>query len=135
MHAESFQQVLLNLLDNAMKYGPAGGAVRVTAALAPGAPGGGRVRVAVEDEGPGVEPAERERIWEPFRRGARAVGSVAVGSGIGLAVVREIVALHEGRAWVEDAPNGGARFVVELPGWRDRELAGAPDEPLAGRAR
>jgi signal transduction histidine kinase len=119
LHADSFRQVILNLLDNAVKYGPQGQTVRVaTTARADG------VRVLVEDEGPGIRPRERRTIWEPFRRGENAVGSVAVGSGIGLAVVREIVEWHEGVAWVEDAPGGGARFVVHLPGWRD---------PLPGR--
>jgi signal transduction histidine kinase len=117
LHAESFRQVILNLLDNAVKYGPQGQTVRVaTAAMADG------VRVLVEDEGPGIRPHERRTIWEPFRRGEHAIGSVAVGSGIGLAVVREIVDWHEGVAWVEHAPGGGARFVVHLPGWRDPVL-------------
>jgi signal transduction histidine kinase len=117
LHAESFRQVILNLLDNAVKYGPNGQTVRVsTAAMADG------VRVTVEDEGPGIQPHERRTIWEPFRRGADAIGSVAVGSGIGLAVVREIVEWHEGVVWVEDAPGSGARFVVNLPGWRDPRL-------------
>ena len=128
LHAESFRQVILNLLDNAVKYGRKGQTVRVTTGVADG-----RIRIAVEDEGPGVDPAERERIWEPFRRGERAVGSVAVGSGIGLSVVREIVGWHEGAAWVEDAPGGGARFVIDLPGWRDL-AAGAPARARAGAA-
>jgi signal transduction histidine kinase len=109
----SFRQVILNLLDNAVKYGPQGQRVRVSAAFMDG-----RVRIAVEDQGPGVEPTERESIWEPFRRGRRAVGSVAVGSGIGLSVVREIVRWHAGEAWVEEGETGGARFAVDLPGWR-----------------
>ena len=113
LHEESFRQVLLNLLDNAVKYGPEGQRVRVGVSLREA-----RARVTVSDEGPGVEPAERARIWEPFRRGRQAVGSVAVGSGIGLAVAREIVEWHEGAVWVEGAAGGGACFVVELPGWR-----------------
>jgi signal transduction histidine kinase len=114
LHAESFRQVVLNLLDNAVKYGPAGQTVRVTSGVS-----AGRIRIAVEDQGPGVDARERDAIWEPFRRGERAVGSVAVGSGIGLSVVREIVEWHEGSAWVDEAPGGGARFVIDLPGWRD----------------
>lgn len=122
LHAESFRQVVLNLLDNAVKYGPPGQTVRVTAEAADGG-----VRIAVEDSGPGVPPRERERVWEPFKRGEDAVGSVAVGSGIGLAVVRELVEWHGGVARVEDAPGGGARFVLQLPGWRD-PAAGCGDE-------
>jgi signal transduction histidine kinase len=114
LHRESFRQVVLNLLDNAVKYGPMRQTVRIGARSM-----GDRVRITVEDEGPGVEPGERERIWEPFRRGERAIGSVAVGSGIGLSVVREIVQWHGGRAWVEPGAGGGARFVLDLPGWRD----------------
>jgi signal transduction histidine kinase len=130
LHAESFRQVILNLLDNAVKYGPQGQTVRVATAAA-----GDGVRVLVEDEGPGVRPHERGTIWEPFRRGEHAIGSVAVGSGIGLAVVREIVEWHEGVAWTEDAPGGGARFVVHLPGWRDplpgvEEAAGTRTDSL-----
>lgn len=110
VHRNSFRQVLLNLLDNAVKYGPAGQVIRVT-----GSRHGDIVRLAVEDQGPGIPEDERQVVWEPFRRGAGATGSVTAGSGIGLSVVREIVHAHRGRAWVEEAPAGGARFVVELP--------------------
>lgn len=121
LHADSFRQVVLNLLDNAVKYGPQGQTVRVGAALADG-----RVRITVDDEGPGIDPRERARVWEPFRRGERAIGSVAVGSGIGLSVVREIVEWHGGTARVENAPGGGARVVLELPGWKaSGEAAGS----------
>lgn len=106
----AFRQVLLNLLDNAVKYGPKGQTVRVSATTFRGV-----VRLLVDDEGPGIPPAERRRIWEPFQRGKRAVGSVVVGSGIGLSVVRELVTSHGGRVAVEDAPGGGARLVLELP--------------------
>jgi signal transduction histidine kinase len=129
LNPDSFRQVVLNLLDNAVKYGPQGQRVRVAAAAA----GEGRVRITVEDEGPGVEPAEREGIWAPFRRGRHAVGSVAVGSGIGLSVVREIVRLHAGEARVEDGDTGGARFVVELPGWRKPAPRGEALAPSALR--
>lgn len=110
VHDDSIRQVLLNLLDNAVRYGPTGQTIRVSATRV-----GDRVRIAVDDEGPGVHPEERERIFEPFQRGERSVGTVVVGSGIGLAVVREIVWAHDGHVWVEDAPGGGARFVFELP--------------------
>jgi signal transduction histidine kinase len=70
--------------------------------------------IEVIDEGAGIPAEERERIWEPYHRLERDAKSVA-GSGIGLAVARELVELHGGRAWVEDARPRGARFIVALP--------------------
>jgi signal transduction histidine kinase len=123
---EGMRQVLLNLLDNAVKYGPPGQTVRVRLARA-----GEAVSIAVEDEGAGVPVAEREAVWEPFRRGASAHARAVGGSGIGLSVVRDIVARHGGRAWVEDvAAGGGARFVVLLPLERERDVI----EPTAPEA-
>jgi signal transduction histidine kinase len=72
------------------------------------------VRVAVIDQGPGVPLTERDAIWRPFQRGS-AAREGAGGSGIGLTVVKEIVAEHDGQVWVEDADGGGAMFIVELP--------------------
>ena len=106
----ALRQVLTNYLENAVKYGPAGQAVTVGAAAA-----GRRVRVWVDDEGDGVPPDEREAIWIAFRRGRRAEASARGGSGIGLAVVRELVLQYGGTVRVEDAPRGGARFVAEFP--------------------
>ena len=124
MDPDAVRQVLLNLLDNAVKYGPQGQTVRVTAAPA----GENRVVLAVEDEGPGIDPAERAAVWEPFRRGRGVVGGAAAGSGIGLSVVREIVAWHGGEARVEDGARG-ARMVVELPGWTLRTGPAPAGEP------
>lgn len=107
---DAVRQALLNLLDNAIKYGPAGQTVRV--ALTSGA--GGRVRLTVEDQGPGV-PRGRRRIWEPYVRLDGHRESAVAGSGIGLAVVRQVAEGHGGEAYVDDADGGGARFVVELP--------------------
>jgi signal transduction histidine kinase len=107
----ALRQILLNLLDNAMKYGGDGTEVNVQVTRA----GGGGVRLRVDDNGPGVPAQERERIWRPFERGELARARAAGGSGIGLTIVREIAEEHGGRAWVESGPNGGARFVVELP--------------------
>jgi signal transduction histidine kinase len=93
-----------------MKYGPPGQVVTV------GTSGDGdRLWIRVEDEGPGIPVHERERVWERFSRLDRDGGSAAAGTGIGLAVASDLVRLHGGRAWVDDAPTGGARFVVELP--------------------
>ena len=114
--ADALRQMLLNLLDNAVKYGPSGQTVTLALTVADG-----RARVSVDDEGPGIPAAERERIWDRFWRLERDRGSAVAGTGIGLSVVRELVALHGGRTWVEDAPasqrgdRAGSRFVIELP--------------------
>jgi signal transduction histidine kinase len=107
----ALRQILLNLLDNAMKYGGDGTVVRVQVKAMTG--GGARLRV--DDDGPGVPANERDRIWRPFERGDVARQRAAGGSGIGLTIVREIVDEHRGRVWVETAVGGGASFIVELP--------------------
>jgi signal transduction histidine kinase len=122
---QALRQVLLNFLENAVKYGPRGGTVTLGARAAPAAAPAGatrpaavpraRVRIWVDDEGPGVPPAERERVWEAFHRSEAAVRSGVGGSGLGLAVVRDLVAHAGGTVRVESAPGGGARFVAELP--------------------
>lgn len=108
--AGALRQIVLNLLDNATKFGPRGQTVRLTVEQA-----GDRARIAVEDDGPGIPLADRERIWSPYVRLRRETSAANEGSGIGLAVVRELTQLHGGSAIVEDATGGGARFVVELP--------------------
>jgi signal transduction histidine kinase len=112
--------MLLNLLDNAVKYGPAGQEVRIGAMQ-----DNGVARLWVDDGGPGIPRADRERVWLRFWRLERDRDSAVAGSGIGLAVVRELASLHHGRAWIEDAvpphpaPGGGwgsgTRVVIELP--------------------
>lgn len=110
----ALRQMLLNLLDNAAKYGPAGQNIRVGATRE-----NGRTRLWVDDAGPGIPRPDRERVWERFWRLERDRGSAVAGSGIGLAVVRELATLHHGRTWVEDAESRegprGARVVIELP--------------------
>ena len=108
--AGAFRQILLNLLDNARKFGPPGQTVRVTVDRCDG-----RARVMIDDEGPGIPVADRDRIWRPYVRLRRARNAGQEGSGIGLAVVRELAELHRGTVHVDDAPHGGARLVVELP--------------------
>jgi len=122
VNRDSLRQVLLNYLDNAVRYGPAGQTVRVV-----GKADGEVVRLAVEDEGPGVPIHERDAVFEPFRRGRGAVGTVVSGSGIGLSVVRQIATASGGQAWVEDAPGGGARFVFELPALHTARPAHFPE--------
>jgi signal transduction histidine kinase len=106
----AFRQMLLNLLDNAVKYGPVGQAVEVGLERA-----GETARVWVRDAGPGIPPRERGRIFAPFVRLPRDAESAVAGSGIGLAVVARLAEQHGGRVRVEDAAGGGARFVIELP--------------------
>ncbi len=105
----ALRQILLNLLDNAVKYGPQGSTIQVSLERVPGS-----ARILVEDRGPGVPAGSRDRVWERFARLDRDIRSSVAGSGIGLAIVRELVVAQGGRCWVEDA-GGGARFVVELP--------------------
>ena len=124
----ALRQMLLNLLDNAVKYGPEGQVL--TVGMDP--PGGDRVRLWVQDQGPGVPPAERERIWEQFWRLERDRGSTVAGTGIGLSVVRELAVLHRGRVWVESAPGGGARFVIELPTAPYPVVSAAAPAPQSG---
>jgi signal transduction histidine kinase len=106
----ALRQVLVNFLENAAKYGPRGQKLTV------GAKGMDEVvRVWVDDQGPGIPASEREKVWRAFYRRREAVDAGATGAGIGLAVVRELVLQHGGRVEVTDAPNGGARFVADLP--------------------
>jgi signal transduction histidine kinase len=106
MDQNAVRQMLLNLLDNAVKYGPRGQTVRVGVTS-----DATRVRLTVEDEGPGIAAEDRPKIWEPFWR---ASGSSEGGTGLGLAIVQELVTLHGGTATVEAGTAGGARFVLDL---------------------
>jgi signal transduction histidine kinase len=125
----AFRQVLLNLLDNARKFSPPGHTVGVTVDRRDG-----WARVMVDDEGPGIPETDRDRIWSPYVRLRRARNAGQEGSGIGLAVVRELTELHRGRVRVEEAPRGGARFVVELPE-ATPESAETPPRRLTRRER
>ncbi|MDP9265049.1 MAG: HAMP domain-containing histidine kinase [Chloroflexota bacterium] len=113
----ALRHALLNLLDNAAKYSPSGSVITVGSVRH-----GDSVRIWVDDQGTGVPAAERERIWQPYVRLSRDVGTSATGGGIGLSVVRQLLERYGGRAWVEGAPHGGARFVIEVSGLR---LSGA----------
>jgi signal transduction histidine kinase len=107
---DALRQVLLNLLDNAVKYGPAGQTVTAGTRIT----GDGRVQLWVDDQGAGIAARDKARVWEPFRRLDRAVEAGISGNGIGLAVVRELVTAQGGTVTVHDAPGGGASFVVTL---------------------
>ncbi len=108
---EALRQVLLNLLDNALKYGPPGQTVTVAAESA----GAGGVRLWVEDQGPGIPAPDRRRVFEPYRRSRRDVDAGITGSGIGLTVVRDLVRSHGGAVWTEVVNPSGVRVVVTLP--------------------
>jgi PAS domain S-box-containing protein len=103
------EQVLTNLLDNAVKYSPDGGPVVV--ALTTPAPDW--LQITVTDQGIGIPPAQRERIFERFYQG-HGPGSFG-GMGLGLHISRQIVELHGGQITVEAPPAGGTRFVVRIP--------------------
>lgn len=107
---DGFTRLLLNLLDNAVKYGPSGG--EVTVRLLSDA---GDVELSVQDRGPGVPARERGAVFSAFHRLARDRRSATTGAGIGLALVRDLAQRHGGSCRVEDRAGGGARFVVRLP--------------------
>jgi signal transduction histidine kinase len=111
---ERMQQVVNNLIDNAVRYSPSGEPVRASAAV-----WGGAVRLDVTDHGPGIPEAERVRVFERFYRidESRTDG----GAGLGLSIARWVVSMHKGSIWAEEAEPRGCRMVVELPAALPRE--------------
>jgi two-component system, OmpR family, sensor histidine kinase KdpD len=105
-------QVLTNLLENAVRYTPPETPIDITAGY-----DGSQVTISVADRGPGIPPADLERIFDKFYRihnTRRAVGSPS-GSGLGLAVCRGVIEAHGGRIWAEPRSGGGAVFFITLP--------------------
>ena len=105
---EILRRVLINLVDNAIKYGPSGQTVTVTLRN-----NGTRLEVVVDDQGSGVARRDRRRVWERFTRLAND-GDATTGTGLGLAVVRDLATRHGGDVDLEDASGGGARVIVRL---------------------
>jgi signal transduction histidine kinase len=111
IHADErkVKQVLLNLLSNALKFTPEGGAIDVRATAHDD-----RTEIAVTDTGVGIAPEDQEAVFEEFRQ----VGSTAKkieGTGLGLAISRKFIELHGGRIWVESQPGSGSTFTFTLP--------------------
>ncbi|HET6372744.1 MAG TPA: ATP-binding protein [Candidatus Polarisedimenticolia bacterium] len=112
-------QILVNLLDNAVKFNRKGGAVIVSARR-----DGAKIVLTVEDTGPGIPPDVLERIFNRFFRVDRSRSQEVPGTGLGLAIVRHLVRLHGGEIHAENREAVGARFIIGLP------VAGGPEQPL-----
>lgn len=118
-------QVVVNLISNAVRFSPQDGVVSIAASLV-----GGAVRVSISDQGPGIDPEVRGRLFTRFVQGSRPSDTANPGTGLGLTISREIVRNHGGSIWFEDAPGGGTSFVFDLPSWNaltgQEEMNGAP---------
>jgi two-component system OmpR family sensor kinase len=111
---DALRTLLRNLIDNAVRYTPAGGRVDVTVGPAAAALGG--ARLTVSDDGPGIAPAERARVFDRFYRRA---GTEPPGSGLGLAIVKAIADAHGATVQLADGPSGkGLTVSVWLPAAR-----------------
>ncbi len=103
------RQLLDNLINNALKYTPHNGIIRIELCAEEG-----QVIFQISDNGPGIAPADQPHIFDKFYRGADVPDGV-VGTGLGLAIVKSIVDSHQGRIWVESAIGKGSAFYVVLP--------------------
>jgi signal transduction histidine kinase/CheY-like chemotaxis protein len=118
------KQVVFNLLSNAVKFTPDGGRVEVRAHRM-----GDQAEVAVADTGVGIDPADRERIFQEFQQAGQQEGS-----GLGLPLARSLVALHGGRLWVESEPGSGSTFTFTLPVRQTTAPEAAASEPAPATA-
>ena len=109
--ADRLQQVLGNLIGNAIKYGREGGHVNVTGQLLDG----NAIELCVQDDGPGIPAESLERVFERFYRIDKARSREQGGTGLGLSIVKHIVASHGGKVWVKSEPGSGAAFYFTLP--------------------
>jgi two-component system, OmpR family, phosphate regulon sensor histidine kinase PhoR len=105
----AIRQILINVLDNAAKYGPTGQTIKIGVRK-----DGPIVRLWVDDHGPGIPPAERNNVWQPFVRLGGTVDDSTGGAGLGLAIVRDLAAAMDARAELSDVPGGGTRFSLDL---------------------
>jgi signal transduction histidine kinase len=102
--ADRLQQVIINIIKNAIEASPEKGEIRIETAC-----GGSNIAVRITDSGPGILVEDRERIFEPF------FSKKQDGTGLGLCISQRIVDQHGGSIYVEDVPQGGTTFVIELP--------------------
>jgi two-component system, OmpR family, phosphate regulon sensor histidine kinase PhoR len=109
--ADRLEQVLANLVDNAIKYGRPQGTVTVGGK----ATGDGRMEIFVQDDGPGIPPEALDRVFERFYRVDKARSREQGGTGLGLSIVKHIVQSHGGRVWANSEPGRGATFFFTLP--------------------
>ncbi|MFN7140739.1 MAG: sensor histidine kinase, partial [Limisphaerales bacterium] len=114
----AIQQALINFIDNAIKHSPSGERVLLSAKILQN-DSTSRIQLSVQDHGPGIPPAEREKIFERFYRLGSELRRETQGIGIGLSIVKHIVEAHAGRVQVESEVGKGSRFTIELPGRRD----------------
>jgi signal transduction histidine kinase/ActR/RegA family two-component response regulator len=121
---EKFMRILLNLISNAVKFTPSGGRLTVSAAIEGDA--ADCLHLTVADSGVGIPPELHESIFDPFERVEGTKFGQRHGSGLGLAVVRQLVELHGGRVWVESVPGEGSTFHVLLP----QALGSCATEPI-----
>jgi two-component system sensor histidine kinase GlrK len=110
--AEQLRTIIDNLLSNAVKYSPEGGGIRLLLRK-----NGGHMELEIEDDGPGIDPDERNRVCEPFFQGRMARSLAVKGTGLGLAIVAECVANHHGKVEILESlgDNAGARIRVRIP--------------------
>jgi len=125
VHTFRWQQVIRNVLANAIRFAPPDTAIVTRARLTHAADGAPVCRIEVQDSGPGIPADELEAIFEPFVQSSRTRDG-AGGTGLGLAICRKIMGAHSGRIWASNAPEGGAIIHIELPAWQTAET---PPEP------
>jgi two-component system, OmpR family, phosphate regulon sensor histidine kinase PhoR len=117
--ASRIRQALINLIDNGVKYTPAGGRVTVTAVFSAGGAGVGTITVRVADTGIGIPARDLPHVFDKFYRVEGGAGQGIAGTGLGLAITRSIVEAHDGRVRVESVEGAGTTFTLELPLIRD----------------